>query len=187
MLDPGEVLLHWTATGDDDYEGQCAVYDMRYVPVDIGPIDTEVKWNQAIQLYGEPTPSPAGEIDSMLVSGLTPGAAYYFCIKARDEDGNCSPLSNSALERAAIGDFLAGDVNGSGHLNGLDVVYLVNYLMGGPMPPAPVLRADCNGDCAVNGLDVGYLQAYLMRGGPSPIRGDCDRLLSAKKRIASGL
>jgi hypothetical protein len=66
---------------------------------------------------------------------------------------------------------LPGDANGSNDVNGLDVVYLVNYLKGGPAPN-PLLGGDANGDCSVNGLDVIYLVNYL-KGGPAPIRGNC--------------
>jgi hypothetical protein len=179
-LDPGDVLLHWTATGDDENIGRAAGYDIRYFPYQFGPIDNEIKWNLAIRVIGEPMPGPSGQPDSMTVRGLTPGASYYFCIKAFDDAGNYSALSNSALAQAADGDFIAGDVNASGRIDGLDVVYLVNYLKGGPPPPAPLLRADCNGDCLVNGSDVLFFLEYF-RGGPVPHRGNCEMILSEKK------
>jgi hypothetical protein len=185
LINPGEVILYWTATGDDGYIGRAAGYDMRCVPYEMGPIDTGAKWALAMRLSGEPTPSPAGHIDSMLVSGLEPGASYYFCIKAYDEAGNYSTLSNSALVQAANGDFIAGDVNGSGRVTGTDVVYLVNYLEGGPPPPDPFLRADCNGNCEVNGSDVLYLLSFF-RGGPPPYRGNCDMILGEKRSKAPG-
>jgi hypothetical protein len=68
--------------------------------------------------------------------------------------------------------FEPGDANGSGIVNGIDVVYLVSYFKGGPPPPDPILRADANGNCAVNGIDVVYLVSYL-KGGPAPFRGNC--------------
>lgn len=70
-------------------------------------------------------------------------------------------------------DFLPGDANGDGQVNGLDVVFLVAYLKGQGPPPDPLLRGDANGDCMVNGLDVIYLVAYLRGEGPPPFRGDC--------------
>jgi hypothetical protein len=77
--------------------------------------------------------------------------------------------------RGAINYFTSrppGDANGSYDVNGLDVVYLLNYLKGiGPMPD-PLLSGDVNGSCQVNGLDVIYLVNYL-KGGPAPFEGDC--------------
>jgi len=70
--------------------------------------------------------------------------------------------------------FVAGDVNNSGDVNGIDVIYLVSYLKGGQPPPEPPLRADANGSCNVNGIDVIYLVAYLKSIGGSPIYGDCN-------------
>jgi hypothetical protein len=71
-----------------------------------------------------------------------------------------------------VAGYLPGDANGSGEVNGLDVVYLVNYLKGMGPAPDPLLSGDTNGDCATNGLDVVYLVNYL-KGGPAPLGGDC--------------
>jgi hypothetical protein len=70
-------------------------------------------------------------------------------------------------------DFSPGDANGDGQVNGIDVVYLVNYLKGIGPPPDPLLRGDANGDCVVNGIDVVFLVNYLKGIGPAPRRGDC--------------
>ena len=67
--------------------------------------------------------------------------------------------------------FIPGDANGSGDVNGIDVVFLVNYLKGGPAP-FPILSGDCNGDCHANGIDVVYLVNFL-KGGSPPFGGDC--------------
>jgi hypothetical protein len=186
-FDPGDVILRWTATGDDGDVGRATSYDLRYVPAVQGPIDTEAKWNQAFQIGGEPVPSPAGQPDSILVRGLTPGASYYFCIKAIDDRGNMSAISNSPLMQAAgEGGFITGDVDGSGVVNGVDLLFFVNYLKGGPSPPTPLLRADCNGNCRVNGTDVYYLFNYLRGFGPPPVRGNCDFILAEKKDGTTG-
>jgi len=100
LFNPGEVVLHWTATGDDGQTGRATGYDIRYVSDSAGPIDTDTEWNQADQISDEPVPSIAGQNDSMVVTGLTPGAAYYFSLKAYDEAINYSGLSNSPLVTA---------------------------------------------------------------------------------------
>jgi hypothetical protein len=64
----------------------------------------------------------------------------------------------------------AGDANGDGIANGIDVVFMVNYLKGGPHAPrqyyCPQIgylyaAADANGNCAFNGIDVTYMVNYL--------------------------
>ena len=69
--------------------------------------------------------------------------------------------------------YLPGDANNSGDVNGLDVVYLVNYFKGFGPPPEPFLSGDANGNCVVNGLDVVYLVNYLRGFGQPPIAGNC--------------
>lgn len=114
-LTNGEVMLHWTATGDDGNIGRAAGYDIRYRPAILGPINSEYKWLYANRIAGEPVPSPAGQIDSMLVISLESGAAYYFCVKAFDEVGNYSGLSNSPLVTASnMGYIISIDINGQG-------------------------------------------------------------------------
>jgi len=56
---------------------------------------TESNWDASTNVTGEPTPSPAGSVESMTVSGLAPGQRYYFAIKTQDEVPNTSGISNS--------------------------------------------------------------------------------------------
>lgn len=114
----GEVDLTWTAPGDDGNQGQASTYDIRYVPYANGPIDTEAEWNGATQVEGEPTPGPAGTPESFTVTGLTPGASYYFALKTADEVPNWSGLSNSpwaeAGEVQVVKDYANQDIPVSG-------------------------------------------------------------------------
>jgi hypothetical protein len=70
--------------------------------------------------------------------------------------------------------YVAGDANGNGAANGIDVVYMVNYLKFGTNPPRAYYcphtgyvyaGADANGNCAFNGLDVTYMVNFLKGGG----------------------
>jgi hypothetical protein len=69
--------------------------------------------------------------------------------------------------------YLSGDANSSGDVNGVDVVYMINYLKGGGQAPNPLLRGDANGDCNFNGVDVVYLINFLKGLGRGPIIGNC--------------
>ena len=120
--DYGQVILTWTAPGDDDNTGIASEYDIRYVPQANGPIDTEGEWLGAAPVTGEPAPSIAGKPESMTIEGLEPGASYYFAIKTADEVPNWSTLSNSppgtAGSTGKLKDFANQDIPISGGVYG---------------------------------------------------------------------
>ena len=77
--------------------------------------------------------------------------------------------------------YVAGDINNSGNLNGLDLVYLNYWIKGGPPPMececppfgSLYVTADVNGSCSFNYQDITYLLSYY-RGGNAPIGcADC--------------
>ncbi len=61
-----------------------------------------------------------------------------------------------------------GDANGDGTIDAADLVYLLNYLFRGGVPPVPLDVGDCNSDGQVGTSDVVYLINYLFREGPPP-------------------
>jgi hypothetical protein len=98
----GEVILSWTAPGDDGYSGTAAQYDIRYYTSEI----TDSNWGSAIQLPNLPQPQPGGTLQTWTIpstAGLAPGATYYFALKARDEVYNWSSVSNSPFTYAKPG------------------------------------------------------------------------------------
>lgn len=62
-------------------------------------------------------------------------------------------------------DVAPGDANGDGKLNGLDIVYLVDYIMGRPSDNFYVAAADLTGDGKVNGMDLVELVSLVMSQG----------------------
>gem|GEM_PF-6801517 len=104
---PAEVVLLWTAPGDDGTIGTAAKYDIRYLTE---PID-DSNWGLARRLTSLPVPSTGGTIQRWTVAsteGLLPGVSYYFALKAADEANNWSEVSNStstyACPQAPSGD-----------------------------------------------------------------------------------
>lgn len=89
---PGQVILTWTAPGDDGNSGTASSYVVGYMTELITPLTF---WTVATKVSGAPTPQPDGTQQSMIVSGLEPGTTYYFAIVARDAAGNDGALSNS--------------------------------------------------------------------------------------------
>ena len=84
------VLLTWTATGDDGNIGTASYYDIRYSTQSIN----DGNWDDATHMTNEPTPQPAGALESFLITGLSHSTEYYFAIKVGDEILNWSGLSN---------------------------------------------------------------------------------------------
>ncbi len=91
------VTLTWTAPGDDGNIGTATSYDIRYSTSTI----TDANWAGATPVPGLPTPTAAGTVQSVLVSGLHPSTTYYFAMKSADEIPNTSALSNVAIGSTA--------------------------------------------------------------------------------------
>jgi hypothetical protein len=82
--------------------------------------------------------------------------------------------------------YVAGDINGNGSANGIDVTFGVSYFKGGTPPPvncgnpvgpcpqaSPFYAAgDVNGNCAFNGIDITFYVAYLK--GLQPALRNCE-------------
>lgn len=92
------IVLSWTAPGDDGGEGTARSYDLRWSPAPI----TEDSWAQATAVIARPLPKPAGMPQDVPIDGLVPGATYYFGLRATDEVGLVSGLSNIAAARMTV-------------------------------------------------------------------------------------
>jgi phosphodiesterase/alkaline phosphatase D-like protein len=105
------AMLGWTAVGDDSLSGTATSYDIRYSTAPINPTN----WASAAQVTGEPAPAAPGTAQSFQVRGLSRQVTYYFAIRASDDAGNVSALSNvpsattpDTLPPAAIRDLTLG-------------------------------------------------------------------------------
>jgi len=145
-----------------------------YYKIDDGP------WN-FILLNSTPEP------DSFIgyIPSQSSGSIVSYYIKAADSSGRVethpfigAPWAHTfEIFFSPQCDYVVGDVNDSGDLNGLDVTYGVSYFKGGPQPPYECqctegntwfVAGDVNGSCGYNGLDITYAVAYF-KGGPDPI------------------
>jgi len=85
------ALLNWTAPGDDGMSGTASAYDLRWSNQ---PIDAS-NFGSAAPVSPQPVPSGrAGRSESYVLLGLTPSTTYFFALRARDDAGNWSGLSN---------------------------------------------------------------------------------------------
>jgi len=90
--DKDQVLLSWTAPGDDAQAGTAMKYDIRWATVPI----TAANFLLAAKAAEVPFPAVSGSGQETRVSGLNLLTTYYFSIRAEDELGNRAGLSNEA-------------------------------------------------------------------------------------------
>ncbi len=93
----GEVELDWTAPGDDGTIGTADHYELRHSDELITPAN----WSSATPWGATPTPVSAGGSQLADVTSLPQGEVFFFGLKAYDEVGNVSPLSNVVSSYAA--------------------------------------------------------------------------------------
>lgn len=114
------VTLGFTAPGDDGATGTAAAYDLRYSTNYL----SAVNFDSATPIPNPPTPIAGGSPLTVVVSGLVPGTTYYFAMKARDERGNVSAMSNWVSTQtadtnppSAITDLVATTGSAPGRIN----------------------------------------------------------------------
>ena len=87
------ATLQWTAPADhrdDGSDGGVVAYALKMADARI----TEGIFAQAQAVGNVPAPLPAGQIQNMVLSGLTPGSTYYFALRSSDDRGNWSAISD---------------------------------------------------------------------------------------------
>jgi hypothetical protein len=120
------VVLSWIAPGDDANVGTAAGYDLRVST----EVITEGNWDTAGQVIGEPIPSVAGTAEECTVGGLDSNTVYYFAIKAVDEAGNWSELSNVVNTGCDTTDVMRFDLDCSAVIDISDVVTIIEHFWG---------------------------------------------------------
>jgi serine protease AprX len=126
----------------------------------------------------EPLPAGDGEIlrihcrlDSLALGGLANlvDSSYgaYNLIVVGQYATYVPSVSPGAVSTRYV---LRGDVNGSSKISISDVTYLITYLFGIPMGPAPVAvqAGDANNNGKVNVSDLTYLLDFMFNDGPEP-------------------
>jgi hypothetical protein len=97
------VTLQWTAPGDDGQFGVATRYEVRYATEPI----TAATWKAATVVADTPHPQAAGKREKLKVKGLDSGTKYWFAVRAVDDAGNWSPLSNVPARTAPDPVFVA--------------------------------------------------------------------------------
>jgi hypothetical protein len=94
----GDLVLRWTAPGDDSASGIASIYVIRYSTSAI----TNGNFNSATLVMNPPVPLVAGSSQSLLMRNLVPGQRYYVALKTLDDKSNTSGLSNVAQGSAKL-------------------------------------------------------------------------------------
>jgi len=96
-VESGEVEIEWTAVGDDGMEGLPSEYMLKTSPQ---PISDENAWFSSSVRFGEPTPAEPGTTMRMTVRELPPAQTVFIAVRALDDFGNLSPLSDLASTKS---------------------------------------------------------------------------------------
>lgn len=86
----GELVIEWTAPGDDGDLGRAQFYAIVYSTDTI----TAANWEQADPWVSPPVPVVSGQHQVFTMTGLAPAQRYWVTMKAVDESFNASNLSN---------------------------------------------------------------------------------------------
>lgn len=169
------ALLFWTAPGDDENVGRAAAYDVRRARYEI----TVSNWPTTDPLPGLGVPGPVGQPESLQVGGLSEGVEFHFALRAIDDAGNESRISNApaltidvtppaAVDSLAV--FLADSTSirlgwkasGDDGTTGRSALYDLRYAR------EPILESNWARATRASGLPVpvppGEWQFYLVRG-----------------------
>jgi hypothetical protein len=192
----GQILLTWTAPLNIN-SGGSAAYDVRYRTS--GAITTDGEFNGATAATGEPTPVSPGVGQTMGVTGLVPGATYYFAIKSSNVNGTSgldvssprpSVMANSfdateidvdgAGGGLSLGDVAWGDYDNDGNLD----VLTSGYTIGGTRE-LRIYKNNGNGTMDATQIEVegvgGGLRYSGLAWGDHDNDGDLDVLASGEQ------
>jgi hypothetical protein len=179
------IPVGWTGSLELDsgvFAGERAPYIQDWGGVDFAPGNQLVIFGFALPL-GYPFCPPGDDTLAYLFFSVQdtgfasfdtcrpPGPAenYLHFVDTLVYDVN--PYFEGPREYHIVATRLPGDVNGDGETNVGDIVFLVNYLYRGGIPPDDPEAADVNGDCVVDVGDVAYLVNYLYRNSAAPLAG----------------
>ncbi|TFH64357.1 MAG: hypothetical protein E4G91_06070 [Candidatus Zixiibacteriota bacterium] len=83
-------------------------------------------------------------------------------------NGFSGAVTSGFLSVSLMPDYLPGDADGGGSIDISDVVFLINYIFGGGLPPIPLARGDADCSKGVDISDAAFLISYIFNGGNAP-------------------
>ena len=158
-----DITVQWTAPGDDGNIGTAKAYELRYLNQRIN----ENNWSKATVVTNVPAPLPAGTTQTCTITNIDPGRKLYLAIRAVDDAGNWSLISNNAV--CANCNCLAntGNVDNDAvdAVTVADLTELIAYVFGGQSSVPCPLEANVSGDTEgkIDIADVSILIGYLYK------------------------
>jgi hypothetical protein len=177
-MDPGNDQLNLSTIGlenIDASDGLQIVYNANYMHSDMSIIIRSGNWLAVSPASGVVDPNLSLDATvtfdaSELTDGIYTGTIFLNSNDPVNPNAEIDVTFNvSSLSGC---DYVVGDINISGDLNGLDVSFAVSYFKGGPAPSWYV-SGDVNASCFFNGIDVTYLVAYFKGASDPQPCGDC--------------
>jgi hypothetical protein len=183
-IDGGIVYTHDFAPGEFTWSTRMSGAYQVELPLP-APVTLTAGTTYWIEFYPHMSFSASGQVGCFATSAVTGAVAVqgfpllgipYWTTNSTGVD-----VAFCLLSAPPVGCFyMPGDINGNHSVNGVDIVYAVNYFKGsGPNPPIdcfpscpltpnPFFAAgDVNGNCAFNGIDITYFVRYLKGQVPS--------------------
>lgn len=127
-----------------------------------------LSWNVTRQSIGVDADGTNGWSINWTPTGLTDNSPYFF--RAVGQDFSSLTGSDAILMNYDCASyFVAGDYNGDGNTNLMDMVYLVDYIINSGLPPVGGAgRADANCDGIINITDIVYVMNYMFGSASAP-------------------
>jgi hypothetical protein len=168
----GLAAMSWADVVDPDGE-----LSIRWSAPSLGDPLSHYEWTYTINGVVDSVTGTSAASDTMDESVVLTERDDWaiFTIKAISIHGDKSPpVTSDRVIFVGFCEYLPGDTNESGNVNGIDVLYLVGFFKSANTPSNCLcghvgqlyVSADANGDCEVNGLDVAYMVNYF-KGGPA--------------------
>lgn len=97
----GEIILSWTATGDDGATGQASSYRIGFSRGAFSTVDWDTIWASS----APSVPKASCLRETVLVRGLLPAEAFHLAVSAADEELNFGEISNLTSATAGCDTF----------------------------------------------------------------------------------
>ena len=106
--------------------------------------------------------------DGLLSGDFGSDGSYEFTLRVQDQ--SYPPTYYFDDFSLSVSSVLNGDVDCTGDLNLLDILFLIDFIYNEGPDPVSMKSADCDCSQTCNLLDILYLISYIYDDGPEPCR-----------------